>query len=110
MATLTVGQVVPAGLNDALVAAAGGGDSFLPSDKTLIRVNNGGAGAITVTIITAATAAQGLAIADAGGSVPNAQSRLFGPFPAELYADPADGLADITYSGVTTVTVGAFKL
>jgi hypothetical protein len=52
----------------------------------------------------------GLAIADGGGSVTNAQSRLFGPFPAEIYADPTTGLCNLTYSGVTTVTVGVFKL
>jgi len=52
----------------------------------------------------------GLAIADGGGSVTNAQSRLFGPFPAELYADPTTGLVIVTYSGVTTVTIGVFYL
>lgn len=116
MATLTVNQVIPTGFRDdnALVAAAGGGDAFAPGDRTFLRVNNGGGGAITVTIATPATVDAGggatLAIADGGGSVTNAQSRLFGPFPASLYADPSTGLVNVTYSGVTTVTVGAFKL
>ena len=111
MATLTVNQVSQAGFRDdnALVAAAGGGDAFLPSDKTFVRINNGGGGAITATFATPGTVA-GLAIADGGGSVTNAQSRLFGPFPAEIYADPTTGLCTLTYSGVTTVTVGVFKL
>ena len=54
MATLTVNAVTQAGFRDdnALVAAAGGGDAFLPSDKTFVRVNNGGGGAITVTFAT----------------------------------------------------------
>lgn len=109
MATLAVNVVTPAGLRDdnLLVAAAGGGDAFLPSDRTLLRVNNGGGSPITVTIVTPGSIS-GFALADAGGSVTNAQSRLFGPFPAELFADPTTGLCVVTYSGVTTVTVGAF--
>jgi len=44
MATLTVNTVTQAGFRDdnALVAAAGGGDAFLPSADTFCRVNNGG--------------------------------------------------------------------
>lgn len=111
MATLTVNTVSVAGLRDdnALVAAAGGGDKFLPSKDTFVRVNNAGGGSITVTFATSALH-NGIAVADTGGSVTNAQSRLFGPFPAEDYANAADGLCDITYSGVTSVTVGVFKL
>jgi len=111
MATLTVNAVTRAGFRDdnALVAAAGGGDKFLPSKDTWIRVNNGGGSPITVTVATPGST-YGLAIADVSVSVTNAQSQVIGPFPAELFANPTDGLADITYSGVTTVTVGAFKL
>ena len=111
MATLTVNTVTAAGLRDdnALVAAAGGGDKFLPSKDTFIRVSNAGGGSITVTLATPVLH-NGLAVADAGGSVTNGQSRLFGPFPAEDYANPTDGLCDITYSGVTSVTVGVFRL
>lgn len=111
MATLTVNDVTRAGFRDdnALVAAAGGGDSFLPGRDVFIRVNNGGGGAITVTVETKNTS-YGHAVADVSVSVTNAQSRLIGPFPAEVFADPSDGLADITYSGVTSVTVGAFRL
>lgn len=116
MATLTVNQVSQAGFRDdnALVAAAGGGDGFLPSDRTFVRVSNAGGGAITVTFATPKTVDAGggstLAVADGGGSVTNGQSRLFGPFPADLYADTTTGLCNITYSGVTSVTVGVFKL
>lgn len=111
MATLTVNSVGRAGFRDdnALVAAAGGGDKFLPSKDTFIRVNNGGGAPITVTVATPGTT-YGLAVGDVSVSVTNAQSRLIGPFPAELFANPADGLADITYSGVTSVTVGVFNL
>lgn len=111
MATLTVNNVTVAGFRDdnALVAAAGGGDAFAPGVDTFVRVNNGGGAPITVTFATPGTIG-GLAIADAGGSVTNAQSRLFGPFPAELYQDPTTGLVIVTYSAVTTVTIGVFKI
>jgi hypothetical protein len=36
--------------------------------------------------------------------------RMIGPFPAHSFADPTDGLADITYSSATSVTVAVFKL
>lgn len=116
MATLTVNQITQAGFRDdnALVAAAGGGDAFVPTKETFVRINNGGGGSITATFATPGTVPAGggstLAIADGGGAVTNAQSRIFGPFPAELYADPTTGMCTLTYSGVTTVTVGVFKL
>lgn len=113
MATLTVNAVTQAGFRDdnALVAAAGGGDAFAPGATTFVRINNAGGGAITATFATPGTVGtSGLTIADGGGSVTNAQSRLFGPFPGELYADPTTGLVTLTYSGVTSVTVGVFKL
>lgn len=113
MATLTVNSVTQAGFRDdnALVAAAGGGDAFAPGPTTFVRINNGGGSGITATFVTPGTVGTtGLTIADGGGTVTNAQSRLFGPFPAEIYADPTTGLVTLTYSGVTSVTVGVFKL
>jgi len=111
MATLTVTPVTLSGVRDdnALVAAAGGGDAFAPSDRTFFRINNGGGSPITVTFVTPGSVST-LTIGDAGGSVTNAQSRLFGPFPAELFADPTTGLCVVTYSAVTSVTVGAFRI
>lgn len=112
MATLTTNVVnAQAGFRDdnALVAAAGGGDAFAPGLDTFIRVNNGGGAGITVTFATPGTVG-GNAIADGGGTVTNAQSRMFGPFPADLYGDPTTGLVTTTYSGVTSVTVGVFRI
>jgi hypothetical protein len=112
MATLTVNTLnAQAGFRDdnALVAAAGGGDAFLPGANTFVRVNNGGGSPITVTFATPGSIG-GNAIADGGGSVTNAQSRMFGPFPASLYADPVTGLVTTTYSAVTSVTIGVFQI
>jgi hypothetical protein len=91
-------------------AAAGGGDTFTPDRDTFLHVKNGSGGAITVTVVTPRADALGNAIADNAVSVPAGQERMLGPYPAEHYADPADGLADITYSGVTSLTIGVFRV
>lgn len=67
-----------------------------------------GATGTTVSIITPATV-DGLAVADAGGAVAPDTARVFGPFPARLFAQPADapvgaGRVLVDYSSVATVT------
>ena len=111
MATLTVQNVNRVGLAPTYAAATGGGDKFAPTDRTWLHVKNASAGAITVTIVTPGTALPDVGIADVAVSVPaTTGERLIGPFPYEFFANPADGLADITYSGVTSLTVAAVKL
>lgn len=109
MAALATQSIVLTGLAPTYAAAAGGGDTFTPDDRTFIQVKNGSGGAITVTVATPGTII-GLGIADVSVSVPaTTGDRMIGPFPAQHFADPADGLADITYSGVTSLTIGVFK-
>lgn len=110
MATLTVQEVTRAGVALMTAAAAAGGDKFAPSNLTWLRVVNGGAGAITVTIVTPNTLISDVPIADVSVSVGAGATREIGPFPYEHFANSADGLADITYSGVASVTIGAFRL
>lgn len=109
MATLTVTEVTRAGVAVTPVAAAGGGDKFAPSKDTLFMVVNGGGGAITVTFTTPNTLADSITLGDPSGSVGAGATRYFGPFPYEWFANPTDGLCDVAYSGVTTVTVAPFK-
>lgn len=110
MATLTVQEVTRAGAILTYAAAAGGGDKFAPTIDTWLRVINGGGGSITVTVVTPNTLVSDVAIGDVAVSVGAGVTKDIGPFPAELFANPTDGLADVTYSGVTTVTVAAVKL
>ena len=107
MATLTVNQVTITGLTDALVAAAGGGDDFLNTGKEWFEVNNGGGGSITVTFATPATV-EGVAIDNPAIAVGAGVRKKIGPFAPGLFND-SNGKVQVTYSGVTTVTVGAFK-
>jgi len=111
VAVLTPQAITRAGLAPAFSAAAGGGDQFLPDADTWIVVRNAGGSPITATVTTFNTDRLGNTVADNAISVPaTTGERWIGPFPATEYADPTDGLADIAYSGVTSVTVGVFKV
>jgi hypothetical protein len=111
MALLASQSIIRAGLASAYAAAAGGGDTFTPDNRTFLQFKNASGAPITVTIVTPRTDALGNAVADNTVSIPaTTGDKMIGPFPAEHYADPTTGLASITYSGVTDLTVGAFKL
>lgn len=111
MATLTVQDMKRTGLATTYAAAAAGGDKFAPSANTFLHVKNAGVGAITVTIVTPREAIPDVATADVAVSVPaTTGERMIGPFPYTHFAAAADGLADITYSGVTSVTIAAVTL
>lgn len=109
MALLNKTQVTQAGVAPATVAAGGGGDEFYPDENTWLEVTNGGGAPINVTVSTPKTH-HGKAIADDVVAVPAGATRKLGPYPAEDYANPADGKADVSYSGVTAVTVGCYEL
>lgn len=118
MADLTVAKLVEAGLNPlspAFVAATGGGDA-IPGNKgrTFLHAKNGSGGSITVT----ATAQQGSKTEEGLGTltrgnlaiaIPAGEERLIGPFPARAFND-VNGKVQITYSGVTSLTVKAFEV
>lgn len=110
MAVLNPQKITRAGLNPSYAAAGAGGDEFIPDKDTYLHVKNGSGGSLNVTIVTPREAFDGAAIADTVVAVPASGERLIGPFPAEHYASPADGKADITYSGVTSLTVAVLKL
>lgn len=109
MATLTVHEIVPTGGVEAtLVAAAGGGDQFSNDGRTYLKVTNGGGAPITVTVVSQRACEQGT-IHSIANSVTNATTEVMGPFDTSRFND-ASGFVQVTYSGVTSVTVGAFRL
>lgn len=95
----------PTGAAVTPVSAAGGGDTIVGGQCVQLYVNNGGGSPITVTLVTPETVEGSLAVTDRAVTVTNGTFRLI-PVPSR-YNDPATGLASITYSGVTTVTVAA---
>jgi hypothetical protein len=109
MALLATQSVGYAGVQPSLAAAAGGGDTFTPAQNLFLYVNNGGGSSITVTVVTPQTS-RGQAISDLSVSVVNATVRFIRISPADFFADPTTGLGTITYSGVTSVTVGVFQV
>ena len=110
MAELTVQNILLTGAAEAaLVAATLAGDKFDNDGKTYFKVNNGGAGAITVTIKGQKTLPTG-ASADKTISVGIGLIFLIGPFPVGIYNTDGSNEVEVTYSGVTTVTVGAFSV
>lgn len=108
MATLAVTQLTPAGaVEPALTAAAGGGDQFPNNGRTYFKCTNGGGAPITVTVVAQRACDQG-SIHSITNSITNATTELMGPF-TDRYTD-ANGFVQVTYSAVTTVTVGAFSV
>lgn len=109
MATLSVQTIPAGGLSPSYSAASGGGDKLKPGKTTFLHVINGDASPITVTVATPGTVS-GLAIADRAVTVAASDEQMI-PIPADLYANPADsGLASVTYSAVTSVTVAALRI
>lgn len=108
MANLTTQTVVGSGLAPAFAAAAAGGDKVAPGDDTFLVVKNADASAKTVTVDSARPCDQGVDH-DLVVVVPAGGERWIGPLVANRFAG-ADGLVSVSYSAVTSVTVGAVKV
>jgi hypothetical protein len=108
MAQLAVQSIDRLGLAPGYVAATGGGDTFDPTESPFLHVKNGGGSAITVTVLSPGEIISFVTKTSSGVSVPAGGERMIGSYPAEHFRDATDGLAHITYSGVTSVTVGVF--
>lgn len=90
----------------ALVAAASGGDTAEIRDGAFLVVNNGSGSTVTVTVATPGTV-KGLAIGQATMAI---LAGDVGIMPLTNIFRQTTGRANITYSAVTTVTVGVFYL
>lgn len=111
MALLPTQSITSAGLTPTTTAASGGGDTVAPAsvadDRTMLYVLNGGGSPITVTV-----ADPGKTPAGNSGTAPAisvaAGAASYIPIPPGAI-NPSTGLASITYSAVTTVTVAALR-
>lgn len=110
MATLTTQNVTRLGIAESLTAAAGGGDACETGQDMALKVVNGGGSSINVTLAipASASAIPNVPYTSAVVAVPNGSHRWIKVGPE--MRDPTTGLCTITYSGVTSVTVGAFRL
>lgn len=109
LTTLAVQQIARTGLTPALAAANTDG-SYVPNDgRMFLQVKNGSGSPINVTVETPGTV-DGNAIADLVVAVPaTTGDKVIGPFPPETY-NQSDGTIKVTFSGVTSLTIGAFRL
>jgi hypothetical protein len=110
MAALATNSVPLTGLqlDGLLVAATGGGDTCATGAGVVLAVKNGDAGSHTVTLATPQTVDGDLAVADRTITVAAGKTELI-PVTSR-YRDPSTGRAAITYDGVTSVTVGVFRV
>jgi hypothetical protein len=111
MAALTIQTVATAGVVPTYTAAAGGGDTFAPTspEKHMLHVKNGG-GSINVVIDDPTSTDPGSATAfnpDTTIAVANGSEKMILVDPAR-FKNTSTGNVAITYSGVTSVTVGVF--
>lgn len=113
MAVLTVNTADRNGLavaaaDAALVAAAGGGDSFPNTGVEFVLIDNADAGDVTVTFDIRSTV-DGQPVTDRTVVVSAGGRKLVGPFSTSIYND-ANSRVNITYSGVTNLKVAALKM
>lgn len=116
MALLTTQTPTEAGTAITFASCNAGGDTFANNGKTYLHVKNGSGGAITVTIPKTSSATVEddkygkLTKADAGGSVAAGAHQVFGPFkPSAFNAVAGTGIASITYSAVTSLTIAVIQ-
>lgn len=107
MATLTTQTAALAGLAVSLVPATSGGDACPTGAGLVLVVKNGDASSHTVTLATPGTV-DGLAIADRAVTVA-AGALEFIPL-ADIYRNPATGLASLTYDAVTSLDVAVVRV
>lgn len=108
MALLATQQIGVAGTATTLTAAAGGGDTVTPDDRTFLWVKNASGSPITVTVVVPG-AYFGQNLPDIAVSVPaTTGERLIGPLDRRL--QNTSGFVDVTYSGVTSLTVAAVRI
>lgn len=112
MAQLVVQEPSGAGIIPSYAAASAGGDTVVVNDKTFIHVKNGGGGSITVTVPKAVTVLNqpgfgDIAIADISVAIAAGAEKMISLDPG---GHAPGGVASVGYSGVTSVTVGVFRL
>ena len=110
MALLTAQEIGYAGALPTL-SAVNASDTFVPDDRTFLWVKNTNAATRDITIATVRTGVGGLAIGDVVVTIAaSTGEEMIGPFPYSQFADPATGLATVTYTSATNVTAALVRL
>ena len=110
MADIATQNVTRAGLKYTSGALANG-DKFVPGKDVFLLLTNGAGVTRNVTVVTPAVeSATGLAIADQAIALAASDVKIAGPFPAELFADPADSNKCVINVDGASVTVAVLKV
>lgn len=102
MALLTHQAPKLSGTTITYVAASAGGDTLGAVRNGVLRVKNGGASPVTVTVVTPGSTQYGQADPDIPVVVAAGAEVAIGPLSDSL---AVDGVISVTYSAVTSVTV-----
>jgi hypothetical protein len=108
MATLTSTPIARAGVTITGASATSGGDKFGSTGKEFLWVKNADTASHNVIFAVQKTV-DGLAVTSRTVTVGAGAEMLIGPFKPSEYND-ANGLVNVTYSAVTSVTVAVFSL
>lgn len=108
MATLAVQAVLQSGIVPTFTAASSGGDVFPNDGRTYLHIKNGGTGAVTVTVDSFTPCSYGFDH-DILISIPAGSERIIGTFPPSRFNNDSS-MVSVSYSGVTSVTVAAFRI
>lgn len=113
MALLTTQVITRAGIAPTYGAVAAS-DTFVPDSQTFLHFKNAGGSIDNVSVAVGTGAANPIPNVTIGPvtlAVPaTTGDRMIGPFPASLFADPTTGLATVTNSFTTSVTVAVVKV
>ena len=103
---LTLNTLDVDGAEMALESADASGNTVAnDGEKTFVVATNGDASETTLTFETPFTVG-GVAIAEHAVAIPAGETWIIGPFPVRAFSRTLT----ITYSSVTSLTVGAFKI
>lgn len=114
MATLTTQSVTRSGsgLTPTYASCAGGGDACETGDDIFLHVKNTNAATrdVTIAIPSGQSPYPGVVYTSTVCTIPaTTGDKMIGPI-SSLYKDPTTGLATITYSAVTNLTIAVVKL
>ena len=103
MALLTVQKIALTGISPVYNAAGSGGDTFSNNGRTYLHIKNASGSAITATIDSKALSNYGTDV-DIVVSVAAGGEKIIG-FLDPIRFSSSLGIANITYSSVTSVTI-----
>lgn len=108
MATRATETVDRDGLSATYHAASAGGDKVTPGAGVAIHVINGSVADVDVTLVTPGTV-EGLAVADRVVTAAASSANTFVAVP-EIYRNPTDALASITWEATADVTFAVIRI